>query len=117
MDSVTEPRWEPIEYAAWYDFPRVFAVRDGDRVLVLEPAYEKVLDEHGPFRVCEFDADEPGAPDDLKGWLKVKRDPAKQVGSVPGHLGRSMFSRENRCRLVRVDMIREALERSQAGGR
>jgi hypothetical protein len=115
MTSRPEPRWEPIEYAHWWDFPRVFVVRDGGRVLVLESVFEDALDDYGPFRVYELHADGPGAPDGLGGWLKIKRDPARQVGEVPERLGWSMFRPRLKCRFVRLDMILDALEHPEDG--
>ena len=41
-------RWLPIRYRDFWDVPRLLVVETGDRVLLLDSAFDDVLDEFSP---------------------------------------------------------------------
>jgi hypothetical protein len=104
---------EPHAYYAYWDFPRAFAVRDGDRVLGLSSEFEEDLDEYGAFRVYEFGPGEPSPLDERPAGQRVATVHGHRIGTLPDRLGYRFFRTADKRRFVRLDLIREVLERAE----
>ena len=74
--------WTPIRYRDFYDVPRIFLVRGGDRLFLFDCPFDSAEDEYGKtFKVYLM----PNLPDDMLAgsWEDLAAKAERLLGEVP----------------------------------